>query len=166
MINSRQAVTPSRSARTSAEILAEVAGQGGGTPLTVFRYLESTPTLDDQLAVIVVGDVDLATAPLLEAALLDATDGHRRVCCDLRYVTFFGAAGVSALVAAHHRAVRTGSRLSVRGAHGNTRRILRFSGGERIPRSSPEVHPRRSVRPLTTISASNQEDPWRTHDHR
>ena len=34
------------------------------------------------------------------------------VCCDLREVSFFSAAGVTALVVAHHRATETGSRLT------------------------------------------------------
>jgi anti-anti-sigma factor len=53
-----------------------------------------------------------------------------RFCCDLSEVTFFGAAGINALVIAHERAARAGSRLLIRGAHGITRRVLQITGLE------------------------------------
>ncbi|MGW4465059.1 STAS domain-containing protein [Micromonospora sp. NPDC004704] len=78
------------------------------------------------------GEVDLATAPLLQEVLLSAVERHPQVCCDLGKVTFFGAAGVTALLVAHNRALQLGSRLTVRGAHGVTRRVLHLTGLERI----------------------------------
>jgi anti-anti-sigma factor len=82
------------------------------------------------LVAAVAGEIDLVTAPLLQAALVDAVDHHREVCCDLSEVTFFGAAGINALVIAHERAARAGSRLLIRGAHGITRRVLQITGLE------------------------------------
>ncbi|MEV4757054.1 STAS domain-containing protein [Micromonospora sp. NPDC049559] len=86
----------------------------------------------DRLVVVVSGDVDLATAPSLRQALESAIDVHPDVCCDLREVTFFSAAGISALVYARQRADRAGSRFHIRGARGITRRILRITGLEMV----------------------------------
>jgi len=88
------------------------------------------PASADQLVVLPAGDVDLATAPLLEKALLTALDQHPRVCCDLGGITFFSAAGVTALLVAHSRAIQAGSRLTARRPHGVTRRVLLLSGME------------------------------------
>jgi anti-anti-sigma factor len=85
-------------------------------------------TEPDQLIVTVAGEIDLDTAPVLRDALCDAVEWNPTVCCDLSGVTFFSAAGVSALLAAYHRAASAGTRLTVRGAHGITERVLRISG--------------------------------------
>jgi anti-sigma B factor antagonist len=82
------------------------------------------------LVAAVAGEIDLTTAPLLQAALMDAVDRHCTVCCDLSDVTFLGAAGINALVIVHERAAQAGSRLRIRGAHGITRRVLQITGLE------------------------------------
>lgn len=82
----------------------------------------------DQVIVAVMGEIDLDTAPTLRDALCDAVEWNPAVCCDLSGVTFFSAAGVSALLAAYHRAESAGTRFSVRGARGITERVLRLSG--------------------------------------
>jgi anti-anti-sigma factor len=82
--------------------------------------------------VAVAGEVDLEAAPLLQDALVDAVDRHRTVYCDLSDVSFFSAAGVTALVVAHERAAQVGSRLLIRGAHGITHQVLQITGLDRF----------------------------------
>jgi anti-anti-sigma factor len=103
---------------------------GSGKPiLTVTVDVQPASTVEP-LTVSADGDVDLDTAPLLRAALVAAVGRHPHVCCDLRGVTFFGAAGINALVAGRRRAIEIGSRLEVRGAEGMTRRVLELTGLE------------------------------------
>jgi anti-anti-sigma factor len=104
-------------------VAATVTDPAGVPILTVTLEL-----ISGVATVIADGDVDVDTAPLLRAAVIAAVDRHPRVCCDLRGVTFFGAAGSSALAAGHRRAAEAGARLEVRGAHGTTRRVLELTG--------------------------------------
>jgi anti-anti-sigma factor len=113
------------------EVAARVTGPSGTVPLSV----SVRAALPDEagvitLLVVAAGEVDLDTAPLLRAALVDAVDRRSTVCCDLTDVTFLSAAGVAALVAAHNRASTAGSQLVVRGARGTTRRVLQITGLE------------------------------------
>jgi anti-anti-sigma factor len=104
-----------------------------GTPLLTVTVRAEPADDGGASAVLVVaatGEVDLDTAPLLQAALVDAVDRGVTVCCDLSGVTFFGAAGITALLTAHERAAEAGSLLTVRGAHGITRRVLEITGVE------------------------------------
>ena len=71
-------------------------------------------------------------APRLATALMNAIDSHPEVCCDLTGVGFFSAAGVRVLLLARDRADQVGSRFSIRGAGGITRRVLRITGVERL----------------------------------
>ncbi|MDW5328881.1 STAS domain-containing protein [Plantactinospora sp. KLBMP9567] len=113
-----------------------MAGTGGTPPFTFSWHTESAtpanPPQDEQLIVLPAGEVDLATAPLLQRALLIAVDRHPRVCCDLSKVTFFSAAGVTALLVVHNRAIQTGSRLTARRPHGITERVLHLAGLEHM----------------------------------
>jgi len=105
-------------------------------PFFVARYTEPTnPSAAisaDRLVIAPAGYVDMDTAPVLGAALTNAVDSHPEVCCDLAAVGFFSAAGVRILLAAHDRAGRSGSRFSVRGAGGITRRVLRITQADRL----------------------------------
>jgi len=54
----------------------------------------------ERLVVAVCGEIDLATAPQVEAAVIDAVaDGWTRVVIDLRAVSFMDSAGVHLLLA-------------------------------------------------------------------
>nr|WTA66663.1 STAS domain-containing protein [Micromonospora sp. NBC_00855] len=86
----------------------------------------------ERMVVAPVGYVDMDTAPRLATALMNAIDSHPEVCCDLTGVGFFSAAGVRVLLLARQRAERVGSRFSVRGAAGITKRVLRITGVERL----------------------------------
>jgi anti-sigma B factor antagonist len=71
------------------------------------------------------GDVDACTAPRLADLLLDvlARPGTADVDLDLREVTFLDSAGLTALVAAHQEAQRTGCLLRV--TPGTARAVVR-----------------------------------------
>ena len=83
-----------------------------------FWLNRSVPTRDG-LTIHVHGELDLATAPQLDAAL-GAVDGAAEVEIDLSAVSFCDAAGLRALELAHRR---LGSRLRVRGAGTSVRRL-------------------------------------------
>jgi anti-anti-sigma factor len=115
-------------------VAGTVSGPSGTPLLTV--AVRTEPTADqggpDLLVVAAAGEVDLDTAALLEAALVDAVVRRSRVCCDLTDVTFLSASGVSALLVAHVRAIGTGCQLTLRGAHGSVRRVLSITGLESL----------------------------------
>jgi anti-anti-sigma factor len=115
---------------------AAVGGSGrpGNLLLTVTRQVEPVvgETPPDLLVISAVGEVDLASAPLLRQVLLDAIGGHPRVLCDLSGTTFLSAAGINALVAARARATTVGSSFHIRGARGIVRRVLRLTRLEQI----------------------------------
>jgi len=68
----------------------------------------------DDVLVSVEGEVDLATAPELEAALERALAGKpRRVVVDLRRVQFLDSSGLSLLARQHRLARRAAGRLIV-----------------------------------------------------
>lgn len=65
------------------------------------------------VAVAVNGEVDLLTAPQLDAALTAAQHQSSAVLADLREVGFLGSAGLSVLVEAARRATEHGARFAV-----------------------------------------------------
>jgi anti-anti-sigma factor len=109
------------------QLAATVVNHDGAVLVTVSRHLEYNAPADDELVVTVAGDLDQDTAPLVEIALTTALEQHRRVCLDLRDVTFFGAAGANTVVAAHLHAARTGGRLTLRGVPGIVRQVLKIT---------------------------------------
>jgi anti-sigma B factor antagonist len=88
-------------------------------------------TIDDALTVLrVAGELDVATAPLLEEVLSarrPAPDG--RVIVDVSDLTFMDAAGLKVLIRAHNRIVAAGAGgVKVRGAAGIVRRLIEITG--------------------------------------
>ena len=84
---------------------------------------------EDQATIAVSGEVDLATAPRLSAALEKIT-GHspRRVEVDLSGTSFFACRGLSVLMATRHRLADRGAELAVHGASRRVRRVFTASG--------------------------------------
>lgn len=83
-----------------------------------------------RLVVIVRGELDLATAPQLEEAVLPAVRAGRDTVIDLRDLEFMDSTGVRVMVAAHLAAQEHGGRLAVVRAHAGTpvHRVLEVSG--------------------------------------
>jgi len=122
---------------TGLGVAATVTGPCGTALLTVTLQAaspEAPPEEGDAQALLVVaaGVVDIYTTPLLEAALNDAVDRHSTVRCDLSGVRLLSADGISTLVRAYRRAAESGSRLTVRGARGHTRRVLEITKVEHL----------------------------------
>jgi len=85
---------------------------------------------DERVVFVPRGELDLATAPEFEAALVAALDAGQHVVVDLRQLQFMDSSGVRVLIAAHARAGADGERLTlIRPAPGGTvERILEIAG--------------------------------------
>jgi anti-anti-sigma factor len=79
--------------------------------------------------VLVVGDVDLATVPALQAALVSATGD--RVALDLGGVDHFDPLGFGVVLSASLRTARRGARFAVL-CEGRPRQLFAESGVDRI----------------------------------
>jgi anti-anti-sigma factor len=89
---------------------------------------------DGRTVIAARGELDLATAPALEDALLPRLRDGRHAIIDLRDLQFMDSSGVRVLIAAHHAAQERGGRLSlVRLADGSPiQRVLEISGLDAI----------------------------------
>jgi anti-sigma B factor antagonist len=105
----------------------------------LFPLLSVEPEVTGSRTVLrVAGEVDLATAPQLRAAIDAAvTSGAPEVCVDLCATTFMDSSGLHVLVEARRRAEETGCDLTLACAPGPVARVIELSGvGELIPRTS------------------------------
>ena len=89
---------------------------------------------DGRVVVVIRGELDLATAPDLEAAIKSRLDDGQDVVVDLRELDFMDSTGLRVLVAAHGRVEGTEQRfLIVRPLPGaSIERILAVAGVERV----------------------------------
>lgn len=80
------------------------------------------------------GELDAATAPVLDEALRRATaEGAReRVVLDFADLTFVDSAGLSVLVAAHKRLQREGTEFVVAAPSAAVRRLFGIAGLDRV----------------------------------
>jgi anti-sigma B factor antagonist len=88
--------------------------------LTVERY-------DSVATVVVSGELDLATAPRLSAAVAEHGDAKLLVL-DMTATTFIDSTGVRALLHADRRSLGSGSRLVVVAGDGAVRKVLELCG--------------------------------------
>jgi anti-sigma B factor antagonist len=108
--------------------------------LTVQRY-------DSVTTVAVSGELDLATAPRLSAAVAEHGDAKVLVL-DMTATTFIDSTGVRALLQAHGRSARSGSRLVVVAGDGAVRRVLELCQLEGLLTIVSD-HPAPAVEPST-----------------
>jgi anti-sigma B factor antagonist len=89
---------------------------------------------DGRAIVVIRGELDLATAPDLEAALMERLDAGQDVVVDLRELAFLDSTGLRVLVASHAHAAAGGpSFLIVRPRPGAAiQRILAIAGVESV----------------------------------
>ncbi|MCX5233480.1 STAS domain-containing protein [Streptomyces sp. NBC_00233] len=73
----------------------------------------------------VTGELDIATAPRIRQALIDAIHRHERVIIDLGRLEFCDCAGLSALIAAQKAACAYGTALTIRNTPPQLARLLR-----------------------------------------
>lgn len=79
------------------------------------------------------GSLDLATAPSLRAALLEAADeGTHEIVVDLSQLEFLDSTGLGALIGAHRRALENGGRVRLIVSDGPISRLLTITGLMRI----------------------------------
>jgi anti-sigma B factor antagonist len=74
------------------------------------------------------GELDLATAPVVEGELHRAEEEHHVVAIDLRQVNFIDSSGLHMLIKARDRASRSGRRLVVLQGSAQVRRLLALTG--------------------------------------
>jgi anti-anti-sigma factor len=93
-------------------------------------HIDTTYPLPDTARVAVVGEVDLATAPVLRDRLLNVLHDQAPAVLDvdLAGVTFLDCTGISALVAVRNAAVRTGRQMRVTHTQAIVRRVLDLTG--------------------------------------
>jgi anti-sigma B factor antagonist len=79
--------------------------------------------------VVVLGEVDLASANQFEQEIVSLLDGgNGRLVLDLSQLTFMDVAGIRALVRCHQRAVKLGTNLQLIPGSSEPRRILELCG--------------------------------------
>ena len=81
---------------------------------------------DGQLVIVVAGEVDMATAPLLERCLAAHTDHD--VTVDLAAVTFLDSTGLSTLVNARRALGAAGHTRRTTGEQDHVRTVLEIAG--------------------------------------
>lgn len=75
------------------------------------------------------GEIDIATAPILERKLEAAeSNGHAAIVVDLQQVTFMDASGLRVFLRAKQRAIRSGRTFSMTGSPRRVMRVLRITG--------------------------------------
>ncbi len=90
---------------------------------------------DGSLRLVVSGDLDLATAPLLAAALQEAEAGSAAlIVVDLTGVPFVDSTGLRALVAGHQHSRQNGDRLRITGTSEQPLKLFELAGVlDRLP---------------------------------
>jgi anti-sigma B factor antagonist len=79
------------------------------------------------------GSLDLATAPSLRAALLEAADeGKHDIVVDLSQLEFLDSTGLGAIIGAHRRALEHDGRVRLVVSDGPIQRLLSITGLMRI----------------------------------
>jgi anti-anti-sigma factor len=73
----------------------------------------------------VAGELDLATAPILEARVADISGSIR---LDLRALTFVDSSGIAAFVRLYQRCESDGCTLRVENCCGQVERVLKIAG--------------------------------------
>ena len=92
-------------------------------------FSASVDETGDRAVVSLCGELDLASAPDLQACLQTVLDhGARRVVIDLDGLAFCDSTGISALVRAVNHARRNGRTLVLRRPRAGVRRVLEITG--------------------------------------
>lgn len=87
----------------------------------------STSTSGPHHVVTATGEIDLASAPHLQAALADAGDAGS-VVVDLSNVTFIDSTGLRVLISSHEAASQNGTNFSLIAVEGPVTRLLSITG--------------------------------------
>lgn len=93
-------------------------------------FEHTTEKVDDQVVIHLAGEIDLAAAPDLEAAIDAATENGlgSEVVLDFKDVTFLDSSGLRVLVTAHSALAEAGRSLSLANPSVAVSRILEITG--------------------------------------
>jgi len=108
-----------------------------------------TSVNEDAVVVAAVGEVDIATASLLDealAAVLAAPAGAKLLCCDLSQVTFLDSTGLGTLARVHALADAQGFVFCLTGASARVEKVLRLTAMDGVLRSYESVEEARRLR--------------------
>ncbi|HEY3941554.1 MAG TPA: STAS domain-containing protein [Acidimicrobiales bacterium] len=97
-----------------------------------FAVVVSLDDLDPGAVLVTAsGEIDVATAPRVQAAILAQLDGRPvDVVVDLSAVSFLDSSGISALIRARRRVGEVGGTLRLRNPQPKVRRVLQITGVE------------------------------------
>ena len=85
--------------------------------------------LDGEIVVTVLGEIDLATGPLLWECLATAIpDAERRLVIDLSGITFIDSTGMAVFMQAQKQLRHRGAELILRAPRASARRVLSITG--------------------------------------
>jgi stage II sporulation protein AA (anti-sigma F factor antagonist) len=83
----------------------------------------------EEARVVCSGELDMATAPLFDEAIMRAHQLHPGdITADLAGVTFMDSSGITALVMAHRRIASTRSHLRIENVQPRVARVLELTG--------------------------------------
>lgn len=82
--------------------------------------------------VAVIGELDIATGPELQAAIEALEPGYEELVVDLSECSFFASSGISSLLEENARAAREGFRLVVVKAPASAQRIFDLTSLEKL----------------------------------
>ena len=109
------------------------------TPTTDFA-VHVAPTPDGGTDVAVFGELDLATAAKVEAALGDAFEADGEVVLDLRACGFIDSTGIAVLIKTALRLREQGRIFRIRGVQERVMRILELAGISSMEQLEVEPH--------------------------
>ena len=93
----------------------------------------TTRSQGDHTVISVAGEIDLYTAPKLQAELAAAlTADPARLIVDMSGVDFCDSTGINVLLAAHRHARERGGELQLAGPGSATRKVLQVTGLESV----------------------------------
>ncbi|MGH2716744.1 MAG: STAS domain-containing protein [Thermoleophilaceae bacterium] len=108
---------------------AEAGATGSPDGLLTVR----TEQHNDHRVIVVSGEIDMSTAPLLDQEVLRAeADGPRPIVVDLRQVTFMDLRGLQLLLTASARSRADAKRLSVVRGPRAVQRLFELTGTEAL----------------------------------
>jgi anti-sigma B factor antagonist len=96
--------------------------------------------LDGTAVLLLGGELDIATAPILRRALDDIVSPHlRAVTLDLRDLTFVDVAGLRGLIAAKRAVTAVGARFRLLSVSDLTRQVIRIVGFDELEEATEPV---------------------------
>ena len=93
------------------------------------EQLEITETADSESLVLTIrGELDIATARLLDGRLRELLAQHRQIVLDLAELAFIDSTGLAVLVSAAQSAERDGGSFTISALSAAAQRVLELSG--------------------------------------